>query len=193
MTKVADLDYYKKLNYSAILKHIGGNYYLFVPELSLVVKSNSLDEAYKKLESAKEALFSNATHMDVLNFIKTPASISFRKKLFLELTMFFTKTLLIVFLFVVFSVATLPFVQVVLIKGLNLSPIKELSANVYNKLRVIPYESSVNIYNKLKDMSDEDKEKMRLDFRKILQDIKPFVDEIRNLSRDENVGEKAHP
>ena len=50
MNKQKDLTYYKKLNYDIILKKINDDYYLFIPELSLIVEEKSLNEAYEKLE-----------------------------------------------------------------------------------------------------------------------------------------------
>jgi len=166
MKKIKDISYYRKLNYSIILKKIDGNYCLFINELSLVAEGKNLDEAYEKLETAKEAIFSQAAHMDVLDDIKEPAPVAFRKKLFVDLAMFFTKTLIVVCICAITLIGSLPFVNVFLIKGLTLMPIR-------------------SIYDKVTNMSDQEKEQKKLKLRKLVQNIKPFIDEVRVLSKDE--------
>ena len=50
MNQQKDLKYFMKLNYNVILKRKDSYYYLFIPELSIIVEDKDLDIAYKKLE-----------------------------------------------------------------------------------------------------------------------------------------------
>lgn len=114
MKNKKDVSYYKKLNYNAILKKIDSNYYLFIPELSLIVEGKSLDEAYGRLETEKENCFKKAADMDVLDTIKEPEPVMFRKKLFVDLAMFFTKAFIIICVCLIAFIGSLPFVDVFL-------------------------------------------------------------------------------
>lgn len=109
-----DISYYKKLNYNVVLKKIGSDYYLFIPELSFIVEGKSLDEAYGRLEMEKESYFKKAADMDVLDIIKEPEPVMFRKKLFVDLAMFFTKAFIIICICSLFFIGSLPVVDAVL-------------------------------------------------------------------------------
>jgi predicted RNase H-like HicB family nuclease len=177
MKNSKDVNYYKKLNYNVILKKIDSNYYLFIPELSLIVQGKSLDEAYGRLEIEKENCFKKAADMDVLNTIKEPEPVMFRKKLFVDLAMFFTKTLIIISICSAAFIGTLPFVNAFVanrISGIPGDAIKGLVTNLSYRLNY-----------KLNNMTEEDKEKMKLELRKTIKEIKPFVDEIKVLFKDE--------
>jgi len=174
MKNKKDISYYKKLNYNVILKKIDNNYYLFIPELSLIVEGKSLDEAHGRLETEKENCFKKAADLDALDIIREPGPVIFRKKLFIDLAMFFTKTLIVVCICSIAFIGSLPLVNVFLIQGLA------------KTTKALVKEFPRKIYNKLDNMSDEEKEEMKLKLRKLVQDIKPFIDEVRVLSKDEN-------
>jgi len=177
MNKQKDLTYYKKLNYDIILKKINDDYYLFIPELSLIVEEKSLSEAYEKLEKEKEKFFKKIIELNAIDTVREPAPVMFRKKLFTDLAMFFTKTLIIISICSAAFIGTLPFVNAFVanrISGIPGDAIKGLVTNLSYRLNY-----------KLNNMTREDKEKMRLELRKTIKEIKPFVDEIKVLFKDE--------
>lgn len=180
MKNKKDINYYKKLNYNVILKKMDSDYYLFIPELSLIVEGKSLDEVYERLETEKESYFKKAADMDALDIIKDPAPVVFRKKLFIDLAMFFTKALIIISICSAAFIGSLPFV--------NTFVTGRISRASANAAKALVTEFSYRVNYKLDNMSGEDRERARLKLRKVLQEIKPFINEVKVLLQDETPG-----
>ena len=170
MDKLKDLEFFMKLNYNIILNKKSDFYYLFIPELSLIVEDKTLAGAYEKLDNKKEKYFKRVIELDAQGTVKEPVAIVLRKRLFMDLISFFSKSIIILIcLFVIFSfmLGSLPDIS----KKIGYSFAKQLSTEIFTKLD---------------NITIEDKEKIRLKIRKSLQQIKPFVDEFRILFEYDN-------
>ncbi len=173
MIKNKDLQYFKNLNYTVILKRKGGFYYCFIPELSLIAQGKDVNEACKNLENEKEHYFKNMIESDNQDMVQEPLPLRARNKLLGELGMFFAKTFSVVSITTVFVLASLPFVNDVFV----------------NRLTRIPSQIKIGVIkfaDKLENMSDKDKEELRLKIRKIRQEVQPFLDELKAPAEDKN-------
>ena len=169
MSKSKDREYFSRLNYNAILKKVNDNYYLFISELSLVAEGKSVNEAYENLDKMKRSYFTKMIDIGAEDTIREPVTVQFRKKIFTDLLMFFIKASIVTFLVIILS---LPLVMI----------IDQLPMRTVNRCINIP--KAVNY--KIKNMSQDEKEKMRMKLRDAMQNMKPFVDEIKVLWEDKN-------
>lgn len=173
MNMQKDLQYFMKLNYTVILKKTNNFYYLFIPELSLIAEGESLKETYEKLEKEKESYFRRAIEMNVEDSIKEPTSISLRKKISIDLFMFFTKTAIISLIIAILLVGTLPIFGSLINSSINAIPGQ-------TKSLVLKFS------DKLSNMPQDKKDEIMLKLRKIVQEIKPFTDEVKVLFEDKS-------
>ena len=172
MNQQKDLEYFMKLNYNVILKRKDSYYYLFIPELSIIVENEDLDEAYKKLEKDKVLYFKKVIKLDAQDTVKEPMHLVERGKLFSDLSAFFIKVCLITFVFLITIFASLPFVDSFVVHRISQLPV--------TLIREIPNK----IFNKIENMSVEKKEQRILELRKMVQQLKPFIDEVHILFDD---------
>ncbi|PIS09191.1 hypothetical protein COT75_02940 [Candidatus Beckwithbacteria bacterium CG10_big_fil_rev_8_21_14_0_10_34_10] len=168
MNKKKNLNYFMNLDYNLILKKTKDKYYLFMPELSLMVENKSLDGAYKDLEREKEKYFKNIIKLKAEDTVRKPVGLTVRKKLFNELTLFFVKFLIILFAFLLVFLSTLPLI----IRSLGQLP---------NKVT----EVVTSLSDRLEAMPDENKEKLRLKLKQMAKELKPMTDELKILWEDE--------
>ena len=173
MNQQKDLEYFMKLNYNVILKRKDSYYYLFISELSIIVENEDLDKAYKKLEKDKVLYFKKVIKLDAQDTVKEPMHLVERKKLFSDLSAFFIKMCLIAVVFLITIFASLPFVDSFVVSRINKLPV--------TLIREIPNK----IFNKIENMSVEKKEQRILELRKMVQQLKPFIDEVHILFDDE--------
>lgn len=173
MNKQKDLQYFMKLNYTVILKKTNNFYYLFIPELSLIAEGKDLKETYEKLEKEKELYFRRAIEMNEQDSIKEPTFILLRKKIFADLFMFFTKTAIISVIIAILLVGTLPIFGSLINSSINAIPGQ-------TKLFVLKYA------DRLTTIPQDQKDEVRIKLRKIVQELKPFADEVKVLFEDKS-------
>jgi len=171
VNKRKDLEYFMKLNYNVILKKRNELFFLYIPELSLIVEKNNLDEAYEELEKEKEIYIKNALDLDAQDTIEEPVPIKLRKSLVANFLPFFIKLFIVIFIVSIFS---LPIVRFV---GYQLG---QMRGNAVRFMWHLPE----RINNKLKNMSVEKKEEKLIEIRGVIEQIKPFVEEFRVLLID---------
>jgi hypothetical protein len=177
MNKQKDLEYFLKLNYSVILRKENGFYYLFIPDLSIIVEDRDLGMAYTKLEKEKEAYFRRIIEMDAQDTIKEPASVLLRRKIPLDLFMFFIKTLIIAVTFTVVIIASQPVLD---------SFISHELLTLRLKAKTFMLEFPAKVDSKLKSLTPEQKEAFRLQLRSMVGELRPFVSELRLLWNNES-------
>lgn len=170
MNKQRDLDYFMQLDYDVILKRKGGVYYLFIPELSLIVKGKNLNETYEELEKEKKKYFEKAIEIDgdKKEIVKEPKNVIIKENLFTNLIPFFIKTAFVVAVFGVLSY--------IFVGKLSILASQSLDHVVAQSLEEINRQNL-----KLNRMNESDKEYLQLQIRNKVQQIKPFIDEIRVL------------
>jgi len=171
VNKQKNLEYFMKLNYNVILKRRNKLFYLFIPELSIIVEKYNLNEAYEKLEIERELYIKKAIELNAQETIEEPAPIKFKKTLFANYLPFFVKLFIIVFIVSIFS---LPIARYVSYQSSQM-PRKSVSF-LWN----LP--ESIN--NKLRNLSVEKKQDKILEIRGAIEQIKPFIEEFRVLLND---------
>lgn|SRR3989338_6031206 len=154
------LDYYMGQRYYVVLIKKNNKFYLHVPELSLIVEDERLDEAYKKLENEKEEYFRKTIEMNMQDEIPLPVgtSIKIKKNLLSNFSPFIIKAsviFIIGFIFLNLTAAIIKFTAY--------------------EIKGIPYE----IINKMNAMPDKEIERKRLLIRQALEKLKPFVEEFK--------------
>lgn len=160
-----DLEYYKKLPYDIILRKKGDQFVLFIPELCCIEEDASIEKAYKKLELEKEKYFKEIIEISSQSYIREPGAIKYKKSnLFNSLLPFMIKLVIIIVVGVVVM-------QVAVVK--LKSSERKISKKAQNVI--------TDINNKLKKMPPEKKEEIKKELREIVQNVKPFVDEIKVL------------
>ena len=88
MNNNKDLKYFKNLMYNVILRKNNGLYYLFIPELSIIVENEDLEDAFNSIESEKQIYFENVIKLGFENTVNEPKNLSKRKKLYSDLKLF---------------------------------------------------------------------------------------------------------
>ena len=179
MDKLRNLEFFMKLNYNVILNKRSGSYYLFIPELSLVVDGKTLTDAYEKLENEKEEYFKRIIKLNAQDTVKEPAPVVLRKKLFQNLISFFGKALItLICIFIIFSF---------MLKSLPI--ITEAISQVPRATYSFGRELSTKFFVGLDNLSVEDKMEIRKKIRMRLNQIKPFIDEVRKFIEYDNDNE----
>jgi len=161
-----DLEYFLKQQYCVMLTKKNNTFYLHIPELSLIVQGANLNEAYERLQKAKNEYFKNAIEVNAQNEIEPPASLNIKIK----------KNLLSVFgpFFIKLGVV---FVAGFVLLSLTAAVLKFAS----NEIRGIPY----IITGKINSMSDEEIQRKKLLIRETVHKMKPFMDEVKVLLKDD--------
>jgi hypothetical protein len=177
MEKKHDLSYYTQLKYDIIIRNHDNLYYLVIPELSLIVESENLSDAYEKLEEKKKQLFSDMMISESEDVINEPRSKVIKKSFFSELPVFCIKIMIVFFVCIsllgVIFIGTLPLANS-LVTGI---PIKAaVSARAF----------VIKVNTKLTNLTDDQKQKLRIQFRTLLQEIKPFIDDTKIVFAEKN-------
>lgn len=177
MNEEKDLKYFMNLNYDVVLRKKGDDYYLFVPELSVITCGKELDEAYKKLNMEKEKFFRNIIDLKLQDTVNEPAGIKIRKKHYHEIFQYLMKVLVTFLLFVViFIIIFLPV----------LSSFEKFVNNTISSVpEKILSKTAAKIEYKLNNMTEKKKEETRMRIKGMVSALKPFADEIRILFEDE--------
>ena len=172
MTKREDLNHFMHLNYSVILKKVKDSYFLLIPELSMIVEDEDLSKAYEILEREKEAYFNKIIILNEQDAVKEPAENLVKKRLWPDLTRFFLKTVIIAVVSFLVLACSQPFFDVFVSKRLS-----QLPSAVSPMLMGL----SEKAYSKLDSMPPEKQKELRLKLGRLIQQIKPFTDEIKVL------------
>jgi outer membrane murein-binding lipoprotein Lpp len=168
-----DPEYFQKLEYNTILRKIGDMYYLFIPELSLIVEGKDLNETYRRLEQEKEAYFKKAAELGTQDAIPVPASLAMRKRVLSDLGLFFVKAVIVGSIFVAVFIGSLPLINDIFIN----QRINQLS----NDARTLVTQLSTRGNTKLQNMTPEQKARMKENLKEIVAELKPYFDEVRIL------------
>lgn len=163
-----NLEYFKRLNYNVVLKKKGDCFVLFIPDLCCMGEDASMEKAYEKLELEKEKYFQEMIESGSQSYIREPEAVKLNKSNLLNNLLPFLIKLLIIGLVGVVGMQ----VAVTRIKSAE----RKISKNALSAV--------TNLNNKLKGMSPEKKEEIRMELRETVQNVKPFVDEIKVLIED---------
>lgn len=170
--KEKNLEYFMGLEYAVLMKKVGEVCCAFIPELSLFAEGKSASEAYEKLEQEKIKYFKRVLAIDAGDTVMEPAAVRIRKRFLEDLLIFGSKTLVVAVIFGIFLSLFLPVIDVFITT--RLSPIKSLESVIRQ------------IEGKLSNMSEKDQEKAKIKLRKIAENIKPLVTEIKVIFEDDS-------
>jgi histone H3/H4 len=76
-----DLTYYRELQYDFVVKKKGDHFITFIPELAIVARGETFDEAYEKINAQKEAYFQEMIETGNDDYINEPAGRKTIKKI----------------------------------------------------------------------------------------------------------------
>ena len=175
-----DLSYFMNLKYYVILRYQNGLYYLFIPELSIIIEDENLGNAYDKLEEEKKQYFSKMINSNSTDAINEPNLTAIKNRFLSELPLFCAKVFVVILicisLFGAIVIGTLPVVGSIAYE--MPTKVRKFTAAVVKKI----------IYTKI---SDKRKQEMRVQFRKILHELKPFVDDINTILLEKEVSNRS--
>jgi hypothetical protein len=182
MNKEKNLDHFMALNYDVVMRRKKDDFYMFIPELSIIAYGKSAGEAYENLLTEKEKFFNNIIEFDLEETVNEPAKVKIKKKQYHELLQFALKIFIIFFLFIIiFAVLFLPMYA-------------SFEKTVNHTLSTVPEKVVSGVFLKIEDklnsMTEKDKEQARLKIRNVVNDLKPYADEIKVLFTDGEKGTK---
>ena len=172
-----DIIYFQSLSYDVIVRKKGQFCVLLLPELSIIVQDESLDKAYAKLETEKEAYFRRMIDVSMENYISEPQNKISDERLLNKLLPFFIKLIVISLSIVIFTTVAFEFARL--------------------KIDVIKYYAVTQIRHfilkDINEMPDDKRQRIRTQLHKAVTQIKPFVDEITILFIDTPDNEVNYP
>ncbi len=199
MGKKKDLLYYTQLNYDVIIRNHDNLYYLVIPELSLIVESEDLSKAYEKLEEKKKQLFSDMIISESEDAISIPRSKIIKKNSFFELPLFCIKTLLVFFVCIsllgVMFIGTLPLLNSLVISmpaRIKTSTYALVSEATTKATNALVSKTMTTVQTKLMNLTYDEKQKLRSQYRKFLEEVKPFFDVTKTVFEEKNENKKNH-
>jgi len=176
-----DLEYFKNLNYNAVLKQKDGLYYVFIPELSLIAQGQTPDQAWQNLESKKTEFFQAVVNLNLQQTIREPAPVRLKD----DLTAFFIKIITIaVLLLVALNIIIRPYSKIMKRQAGILSHTPKTAQARADELADEILRLTARFSQHFEKMPDEQKQQAQQKFKSTLQNLKPFVDEIRLLLED---------
>ena len=165
-------------DYAVLVKKKGDNYICYIKELTLMASDSNLDEAYEKIITKKEDLFSKYSDSGILDQIPQPTSdpIAKNDKIMDVLILFSAKALIGVVLavFLIFFAsykAESLISQTLGTQGSKGNFVKMLENKIENAAS--------------HQVSEEGKKRSLKNVRNIVNMAKPYVDELKVLFQDE--------
>lgn len=164
-------------NYDAVLSVRNNKYYLYISELQLVASGDTLDSAYKQLNTKREERIKEFSEAGFLAKLPPPGQnspnqeISIKRK---ETGIFVIKSLVVTFMFI----------MVIVFAGNTLSKIAvSYPQKVKTALQNLPQqflrEMEYELHNAAKiELSPTRQEKIKTSIRAVARQIKPYLDEL---------------
>ena len=169
-----DLEYFFKKEFIVVLKKRGDCFVLYIPELCIFAQDENLADAFKKLEAEKMKYFKAVIDYDLQDIDNQFRGVDIKKQkglLVQNLVPFIIKLLIIIFIGII---------------GMGVIS-KEIRKRANPEYLFLQTNRMVNELNKkIGSMSDEKKEELMLKLKKVVQNVKPFVDEFRILLEDDS-------
>lgn len=186
--KKKDIDYFMGLDFAVILKNIGNRYYLLIPELSITADGDELGEAYQKLNNNKKKYFENIIMLNAIDTVAEPVSTTLRSRFIGDWLNFLLKILSIAIIFAVVIIS----IQLPLTAFMN-NRINEIEYNMNRwihkaETRVLGIPGKIIRVSaeRLKSMPNKEKEELRLQLKQLVEELKPFLNEINLIYNEKN-------
>ncbi|MFC1509186.1 hypothetical protein ACFL60_05820 [Candidatus Omnitrophota bacterium] len=183
MKKERNLEYYMNLEYTFLLKKKRDSFVFFIPELQIFSEAKTINEAYENLDEEKEKYFQKILEFEAHDIVKKPISHPLVKSIFSETVSYIADIIK-----PTLKISTALFI-ITLLGYVLIMPLTNKFINV--NMSKIAYSGMLQVAKIMKihiSMSDELKESKIENLRKYIQEIKPFVDEIKVLWEEEENG-----
>ena len=173
MNEKKDIEYYMNLPYNTVLKKLDDKYYFFIPDLQIISKGNTVNEAYEMLEKDKGSYFNSIIKLNEHDIVKIPKSLASQTEgLFAGIAPFFIKTILIIVLLFAVLGTVIPF---------TFRTASDFAVNNFslylkkaaNKCEVLLETRIQNHVQKYSNLSDKEKEIIKENIRVYIENIKP--------------------
>tara|TARA_B100000315_G_C14591633_1_gene596146 strand:- start:1137 stop:1730 length:594 start_codon:yes stop_codon:yes gene_type:complete len=190
MNNNKDLKYFKNLMYNVILRKNNGLYYLFIPELSIIVENEDLEDAFNSIESEKQIYFENVIKLGFENTVNEPKNLSKRKKLYSDLKLFIYKTVMVGIIFLVIIMLSISSIKLFVnkinrVRTDTITSIKQIPVDLFS---AIPYQ----INEKFTTMTPIEKEEQILKLRNLIDELRPYFKEVYPLFEDDYLDSTRH-
>lgn len=190
MNEQKDLEYYMSLQYNATLKRVDDSYFFIIPELQIFSKGKTVNEAFEKLEQDKENYFKKIIELDEHDIVNVPKSfVPKRKEMFGDIVPFIVKVLSVTVILLLAFIIALPFTvkKTTNMVAENLPLIISRSISSGTNQGIYQLDTRIERHvQKYKNLSDEEKERIRNNIRDYIQQVKPLFDEMKFLWEEEN-------
>ena len=175
-TRDEKLAYLNSLQYSTILKKKENQYYLFVPELSLLVTSNVLEDGYKEMNRQKEDYFKRILDCESEDEITLPRKTNEFNETFHQIKIFTYKLLIVcVLMSLAFTISGSLLVNKLSHSGTSIvsifkQPIKNIILQLETSLISAP---------------EETRQKRLQKIRRLVEGLRPYSYEIQGLFKSQ--------
>ncbi len=164
--------YLNSLQYSILLKHKKGKFYLIIPELSLVATSNILEDCYKDLQQQKEDLITRILACEAEDEITLPKKTKETYETFYQLKMFTYKLLIICALVgMTFTISGALIVNKISNSGVSIVSILKKPV----KSIIVQLETSII------NAPEDEKQKRLNELHQFVEALRPYTNEIQTL------------
>jgi hypothetical protein len=181
-----DFDHFKSLKYDIIVRKRKDKFVLFISELGLIKEDQNLEQAYRKIETAKEEYFKSMIGSDLSDRIQEPSNLKSKRKFTNNITNFTVKAMIVIFIGIIGAYFILTRVE-----SFVSASMMSLGRSV--SLGKIADESKV-LLDKINNIPDQKIENARQKIRKTAKKYKPLIDELRMMLKEnqENTPEQAN-
>lgn len=160
------------VDYQIIVRKNRKGFFLIVPKLNLIAKGDDIQSAYQNLENEKRNLFKKYIEIGAKDQMPLPLKHS--------PILFFTKMAIIVLSIVILmnlAVVGAKYTYMLARRQVE-KELRYFGGNIKNKITI---DAVKNLAQRLQDTSPESRQELLANLRIIVNELKPFIDELRPL------------
>lgn len=182
MGKEKGADYYKNLKYDVMVRKADDKFTIFIPELGLIAEGESLEKAYRELESVKSRYFETMVASGLGDNIREPGKKAVcapaaKGTFFIDIAKAAAKTIVVCLIVVMAMLFVFNHIE---------SYITQTTQSFADSISVKKSAQTLSIMlDQINNTPDEKIEKARIKIRKASEKLKPIIDETKSLLRDE--------
>lgn len=168
-------------NYSVVVKEVNGNFYIICETFNIVTKDNDLSVAYAELKALRNNVLERFREMGLSSPQQRNAEhLSSHGRLLQKRSNSFPKVLIVVGICLVFLVGiSVPILNVV--NGV-IKPLTGISVKLKSVSNPAALSKMVaHVANILKEVTPERREELHQNLKTIVNELEPFVDDVRPL------------
>ena len=182
MKRDRDIDYFMELNYASIMRIVKGQCYVFVPELSIIAKGKSPNEAYEAMEQQKREYFTRVVVLGVQESVEEPRPIAARRRINADFGVFSIKCLILSIIF-----AGILLISVFSLDKLVVDRMGEFRSSINAWISEdLPNATISAVTARLRELSDESNEQQRDELKRSIRQLKPYIDELKVMFEEDD-------